>query len=98
MALKARSFDDPRWSLSIASLALIAVACAWLGTAAGRRWTAMLTLSLAPTVCFLALWLTPPVALATAVDAIRLVGPLAVVAMIGTVAMSRLRRRRRSTS
>jgi hypothetical protein len=92
------SFHDPRWWVGMASLALIAVACTRLGTTAGRRWMPMLILSLAPTVWVIGLQIALDNTLEPVVDAIRVIGCLAVVTVLMAAAASRLRERRRSTS
>ncbi|GAA4635604.1 hypothetical protein GCM10023196_081780 [Actinoallomurus vinaceus] len=98
MSPSAWSFHDPRYWLGIAPLALIAVACTRLRTDSGRRWTTMLILSLAPTVYVLGFQIAIDTALAPVVDAIRILGSLAVVAVLTAAAASRLREWRRSTS
>ncbi|GAB3978709.1 hypothetical protein GCM10029978_072140 [Actinoallomurus acanthiterrae] len=98
MPSAAWSFHDSRWWLGTASLALIAVACTRLGTATGRRWMPMLILSLAPTVFVIGLQIAIDNTLEPVVDAIRLIGSLAVVTVLMAAAASRLRGRRRSTS
>jgi hypothetical protein len=89
---------DPRWALSMVALLVLTAACARLGTAAGRRWTALLAVGFAPIVWSPALWLAPLAALAPALDAARALGPVTALAVMGAAATSRLRRRRRSTS
>ncbi|WP_433188280.1 hypothetical protein [Actinoallomurus sp. CA-150999] len=96
--LASRSIHDRRWLLTIAALVLIAIACARLRTAAGRRWAAMLALSLAPLVCSMSLWLVVMYPLSGAIGTLRLIAPLFILAIIAVAAISRLRGRRRSTS
>ncbi|MEV0402266.1 hypothetical protein [Actinoallomurus sp. NPDC050550] len=98
MPPSAWSFHDPQWWLTIAPLALFAVACTRPTTAAGRRWMTMLILSLVPTVYVVGFQIAIDTTLEPVVDAIRVIGCLAVVTVLMAAAASRLRERRRSTS
>jgi hypothetical protein len=91
-------FHNPRWALSVVSLLLVTAAYARLGTAAGRRWTALIVVSFVPIVWSAAIWTPPPAALAPALEAVSPLGPLTALAVMGAAATSLLRRRRRSTS
>ncbi|MCO6011362.1 hypothetical protein NE236_41080 [Actinoallomurus purpureus] len=89
---------DPRWLFTLAPTVLIIAAVVRLRTAYGRRAAAVLVPSLAPLLCSLTLWLAPPDAPAVVIVDFRLIGPVAVVLLIGATAVSHVRERRRSTS